>query len=137
MLYNRHTVEKLGLIGLVCQASHFPVLDWLVITLTYPTKSANILSVATHVYLPFHRAAAPVFVPPGCIARASGLLAFDGNGCGQPFYVLVGPPPACVGVRVCWWVLRGCVGGSCERCNCSRLTHAPSRPGLTRPFAAW
>jgi len=60
-MYTRHTVEKLGLIALLCQASHFLVFDWLVITLTYPTQSANILSVANQVYLPFHRGAAPVF----------------------------------------------------------------------------
>ena len=50
-LYARHTVEKLGLIALLCQASHFPVFDWLLITLTYPTQSANIPSVATQVNL--------------------------------------------------------------------------------------
>jgi hypothetical protein len=61
LLYTLHKVETLGLIALVCQAPHCPVLDWLVITLTYPTKSANILSVATQVYLPFHRGAAPIF----------------------------------------------------------------------------
>ena len=122
-LYTRHTVEKLGLIALLCQASHFPVFDWLVITLTYHTKSTYIMSVATQVYLPFHRGTAPVFFPPGCIARASKLLALDGNGCGQPLYVLIGPS-------------RRCVCGSCDCRNCSRLTLAPSRPGLTRPFAA-
>jgi len=123
MLYNRHMVGKLGLIALLCQASHFPVFDWLVITLTYPTQSTTIPSVAIQVYLPFHRGASPVFFPP-VIARASGLLALDGNGCGQPLYVFISPP-------------RGCDGGSCERRNCSRLTHASSRPCLTRPFAAW
>jgi len=52
---------KLGLIVLLCEASHFPVFDWLVIILTYLTQSANILSVATQVHLPFHCGAAPVF----------------------------------------------------------------------------
>jgi len=61
-LYTQHTVEKLGLIAFLCQASHFPVFDWLVITLTYHTQSAYILSVATQVYLPFHHGTGPVFV---------------------------------------------------------------------------
>jgi len=34
-LYARHTVEKLGLIAPLCQASHFPVLDWLSTSLKY------------------------------------------------------------------------------------------------------
>ena len=57
-LYARHTVEKLGLIALLCQASHFPVFDWLLTSLTYLTQSANILSVTTQVYLPFQCGAA-------------------------------------------------------------------------------
>jgi len=46
-LYARHTVEKLGLTAILCQASHFIVFDWLPTSLKYLTKSANILSVAT------------------------------------------------------------------------------------------
>ena len=80
-LYTWHTVEKLGLIALLCQASHFPVFDWLLTSLTYLTQSANILSVATLVYLPFQCGAAAWFFSPGCIARAFGLLTLDGNGC--------------------------------------------------------
>jgi len=38
-------VEKLGLIALLCQASHFPVFDWLSASLKNLTQSANILSV--------------------------------------------------------------------------------------------
>ena len=51
-LYSRHAVEKLGLISLLCQASHFLVFDWLLTSLKYLTQSVNILSIATQVYLP-------------------------------------------------------------------------------------
>jgi len=43
-------VEKLGLIALLCQASHFPVFDWLSTSLKYLTQSANILSVTQVIY---------------------------------------------------------------------------------------
>ena len=122
---------KLGLIALLCQASHFPVFDWLLTSLKYLSQSANILSVATQVNLSFQCGAAAYFSLPRSIARALGLLALDGNGCGQPLYVLIGPS-------------RECAVGSCEHrdlikqnnTHCSRRTHAPSRPISPRPFAS-
>jgi len=65
-LYARHTVEKLGLIALLCQASHFPVFDWLLTSLKYLSQSANMLSVTTQVNLSFQPecgAAACFFLP--------------------------------------------------------------------------
>jgi len=119
----RHTVEKLGLIALLYQASHFPVFDWLFTSLKYLTHSANMLIFATQVYLPCHCGAAARFYFPGGIARAFGPLTLDGNGCRQPLYVFIGPP-------------RGCAGGSFERRDCTRRTHAPSRPISPHRFVA-
>jgi len=89
--------EKIGLIALLCQASHFPVFDWLLTSLKCLTQSANILSIATKVYLPCQCGVAPGFFLPRNIARAFGLLALDANAYGHPPYVLIGPPRECAG----------------------------------------
>jgi len=105
-LYTWHTVEKFGLIAFLCQASHFPVFSWLVITLTYPTQSAtcDILSVATQVYLPFH--------PQWGSSRF-----FSGRHCTRVWDPHQAPRTWCKWLwaaiicfywspsRVCWWVL--------------------------------
>jgi len=49
-LYALHTVEKFGLIAPLCQASHFPVYDWLSTSLKYLAQSSNILSVTTQTF---------------------------------------------------------------------------------------
>ena len=51
-LYDQHTVEKPGLIAPLCQASHFPVFDWLSTNLKYLAQSSHVLSVDTQVVLP-------------------------------------------------------------------------------------
>jgi len=67
--------------------------------------------------------------PPGFFFREAlhahlgWLPALDRHGCGQPLYVLIGPP-------------RECAGGSCEHRDCSGRTHSPSRPISPRPFAS-
>ena len=110
-------MEKLGLIAPLCQASHFPIFDWLSTSLKYLTQSANILSVTTQVDLSFQCGAAvglSSFLLRG-MACAFWLPALDGNGCGQPLYLLIGAS-------------RKCAGGSHEHCDCSRWTHAQSQP---------
>jgi len=114
----RHTVEKLGLIALLYQSSHFPVFDWLSTSLKYLTQSANILSVATQVDLSFQCGVTAGFFLPRSMACAIGLPALDGTGCGQPLYLQIGPP-------------RKCAGGSCD-CGPTRR-HSQSRFGLLRP----
>jgi len=116
-------VEKLSLIAPLCQASYFPVFDWLSTSLKYLNHSANILSVATQVDLSFRCGAAVGLFLPSSMACAFGLPALDGNGCGQPLYILIGAS-------------RKYAGGSHEHRDCSRRTHAPSRPISLRPFAS-
>ena len=88
-------MEKLGLIAPLCQASHFPVFDSLSTSLKYLTQSAKILSVATQVDLSFQCGASVGLFLPRSMACAFGLPAFDGNGCGQPLYLLIGASRKC------------------------------------------
>ena len=82
MLYARHTVEKLGPIAPLCQASHLPVFEWLSASLTYLTQSMHVLSVATQVDLSFQCGTAVGLFLPRSMARTFWLPALDGNGCG-------------------------------------------------------
>jgi len=70
---------------------------------------------STQLDLSFQCGAAVGLFFPGSMACAFGLPAFDGNGCGQPLYLLIGTS-------------RKCAGGSREHRNCSQQTHALSRP---------
>jgi len=80
-LYARHTVAKLGLIAPLCQASHFPVFDWLSTSLKYIAQSMHILSVATQVNLPFQCGTGVGLFLLSSMACALWLPARDGNGC--------------------------------------------------------
>jgi len=111
---------KLGLIAPLCQASHFPVFDWLSTSLKYLAQSSNILSVATQVDLSFQCGTDVGLLIPSSMARAFWLPALDGNGCGEPLYLLIGAS-------------RKCAGGSHEHCDCC---HALSQLVWTRPFAS-
>jgi len=98
-LYSRHAVEKLDLIALLCQASHFPVFDWLLTSLKYLTQSANILSIAPQAHLSCQYGVAAGFFLQGNIARAFGLLALDVIF--FPFFYLSFFISTCTFVRVC------------------------------------
>jgi len=89
-------VEKLGLIVPLCHPSHFPVHNGLSTCLKYLTQSANVLSV-TQVDLSFQCGAAVGLFLPRSMTCASGLPTLDGNGCGQPLYLLIGASRKCVG----------------------------------------
>jgi len=78
-------------------------------------------------------AAVGLFLPRS-MACAFGLPALDGNGCGQPLYLLIGAS-------------RKYAGGSHEHRDCSRRTHgsysytyiyiAPASTGASSPRVQW